>query len=136
MNVTPEEVKHLPLSDKERHHPSRTRQGYHVFISYFNLIFKDTEPFNQREMLHHAGLNFDNEDDVIPYQLIYQLARQEWRMLSRQQVLAWDERARMLNSRPTVSQTINYPYAVRMDIIQLSLYYDYMFIYNTLKRYQ
>ena len=44
-------IEDLPLTGKEIRHPGRTRQGYHVFLSYWNIRFKKLGEEEKKELL-------------------------------------------------------------------------------------
>ena len=101
MDLSAHDIILLPLSDKERHHPSRSRLPFHVFLSHYCIIFKGCNEEMQIEKMHLKGVLSDGVRPV-KYKFIYKLAKSEWASLTIEQRNAWEQRTLQLNSRPTI----------------------------------
>ena len=64
MNKTsPDEVLLLPLSLREQDHKSRSRKGFHVFLSHFFIDFRFLSDKDQIEELQKVGADKRGEED-------------------------------------------------------------------------
>lgn len=60
-NYTTDEILVLPMSVKERDHTSRSRQGWHVFISRYFYEFQQL-PLQERLQLTGSSSNISDKD--------------------------------------------------------------------------
>ena len=61
---TPEDVIDLPRSEKEMHHHSRKRQGYHVYLSYYFKLFNEMKIESKHRVMIANGVWQDEDDNM------------------------------------------------------------------------
>ena len=106
---TPEEIINLPLSDRERHHHSRKRIGWGVFLSRYTTEYVEMKVEDQHVKLFarlslklssnvsdcdstNSALSADDYD--VPYYYRMKMASSVWRSFSEDMKEAWRERAK------------------------------------------
>lgn len=120
-------IETLPLSQRERDHRSRTRLGFHVFVSRFFADFKtlqDEEKWERVSTLmgvrrHREDIieihsdesvdSSDSDESTIPVYQVMRLACIEWRSMPPHHIESWSVRAEMLNRRPLPGRFVLIP---------------------------
>ena len=108
---TPKEVINLPRSEKEAHHHSRKRLGYHVYLSYYFKLFSELDIDSKRSVMIEYGIWQQDEDDIsidstltprLPICFeVSKAASRKWNSMAHNIKEAWKDRAKELNSRPS-----------------------------------
>ena len=106
------EIQSLPLTTKERQHKSRKRHGYHVYLSFFFLDFKQLEYEQKKQRMEESHIwsrldtNYSSDEDSVmtpkqpqPHEIM-RLASRHWNRVDASIQGAWRSRASMLNARP------------------------------------
>ena len=113
-----EDIVHLPLTEKERNHRSRSRYGYHVFLSFFFLKYGELDLQEKEEFLTAAGVwersGYESEDSVITPPMpnhihVMKAASRTWQRMGTELRNRWKERAGILNRQPPSDGTITTP---------------------------
>ena len=105
------DIKNLLLINKELHHKSRKRLGYHVYLSYMFYAFQLSSTVEKERLLvQYKVWNEEQEDDTsisssssvrVPNcHDISRFAGLVWRAYDSSAKEEWGDRAGMLNSRP------------------------------------
>ena len=102
----------LPISERERNHPSRTRIGYHVFLSQFFTKINSI-PFQEKvdilvglQVWTNHYVNADSDDDSVltvanpQASNVMRGAARVWQAANNNLKEAWSVRAERLNDRP------------------------------------
>ena len=71
---------------------------------------------------------------AVPSSSISRLASCQWAVLSIEEQKAWEERANMLNSRPTLAESFIFPFGVTNELFFQSLLKDYLYIQSVFKK--
>ena len=111
---TADEIVELPNTKRELDHISRKRIGYHVYLSYYFVLFNKLTYDEKKSVMYlrriwirneTSDVDSDSDDSVLTartpqYYEITRAAALYWNSLSIQYKAAWTLRARALNSRP------------------------------------
>ena len=103
------QIRGLPLSDREANHISRGRIAYHVYLSYYFYLFGRLDDDLKRSVMVDCRL-WDDDDDVsvdstmtprLPlYYEISKAAAKTWNGMDDETKMVWKQRTIELNSRP------------------------------------
>ena len=124
--IEPSKLHALPLTYKEKKNKSRSRCGWHAFVSMFFADYKMLPAEHQIELLIACSIREDNDDIIsidsiltppeqaLPnvYEVV-KLTAMHWRSKSRSMVKAWNERAAKLNDWPLPGQFTRIPKIVK-----------------------
>ena len=126
-----EEVTLLPLNHKEVEHRSRSRRGFHVYLSRIFFDFKTQTDTQKRDELssvsdgisqtcYESVVSIDSVDsiEVIKHIEVMRLACHRWRRLSEDMVNAWKKWAENLNRRPIPGRFYSLPPQVSDNLLE------------------
>ena len=114
VNPSKEQIKNLPFTEKEVHHKSRKRLGYHVYSSYLFYAFHSATAEEKEQLLLRFKVWSEEEEKeeeaptsssdssvrVPSCHDVSRFAGLVWRSYSTDLKEEWGNRASMLNSRP------------------------------------
>ena len=114
VNPSKEQIKNLPFTEKEVHHKSRKRLGYHVYSSYLFYAFRSATAEEMEQLLLRFKVWSEEEEEeeeastsssdssvrVPSCHDVSRFAGLVWRSYSTDLKEEWGNRASMLNSRP------------------------------------
>ena len=110
--LSKDKIINLPVSSKERAHHSRSRKGYHVFLSWYfgkyNLLSEeenhDMFPSSNPTMVGNSeddkSLDSASTPPAIHVSTVMKAAASLWKSLAREHKDGWIERANQLNMTP------------------------------------
>ena len=106
----------LAVNKKEKFHRSRSRLGYHVFVSRFFCEFNSLNPIDKENVLVSYGVWQDSSDVSVDscqtprtprvFEISLAAARY-WRQVPRLTRSSWNERAKFLNKLPRTDGTLD-----------------------------
>ena len=134
--TTPEEVIATPYNEKELHHHSRSRIGFHVYISMYFYQFKQLDRIDKEEVLIESGIweDYGEDDRSIDSVLtprapkcsdITKAASKKWREYSDTMRQSWDLRANALNALPIPGKFYDLPDQISNQHILESMTIDW-----------
>lgn len=143
-----EEIRYLPLSTHEVQHKSRSRKGYHVYLSNYFLQFSSLSYEQKNEVMMEHGvwlrpLDDDSIDSVMTPQTpmsyeVMKAASRNWSLILEDELkIGWKLRAEDLNSRPpNDGKFVLIPYSVGsnlQDNILCALNTDWLYVVSMIR---
>ena len=143
------EIINLPVSSKERAHHSRSRKGYHVFLSWYfgkyNLLSKE-DKHTMFPSSNPSTVGTSEDDDsidsastppTIHVSAVMKAAASLWKSSTREHKDGWVERANQLNQSPLLGSFKEIPTEIFVDGIEynvrLSLQSDWSYVVKRLR---